>query len=66
MKTPNLLNVAMTEFAAQTTYKKLRSYVWHREWENYQGSSPGNADSRKAMRIAYIPFGVTAPLPTRF
>ena len=37
MKTPNLLNVAMTEFAAQTTYKKLRSYVWHREWENYQG-----------------------------
>ena len=37
MKTPNLLNVAMTEFQAQTTYRKLRSYVWHREWENYQG-----------------------------
>ena len=37
MKTPNLLQVAQTEFAAQTTYRKLRDYVWHREWENYQG-----------------------------
>ena len=37
MKTPNLLQVAQTEFAAQSTYRKLRDYVWHREWENYQG-----------------------------
>ena len=37
MTTPNLLQVAQTEFAAQTTYRKLRDYIWHREWENYQG-----------------------------
>ena len=37
MKTPNLLQVAMTEFQAQSTCRKLRSYVWHREWDNYQG-----------------------------
>ena len=37
MKNPASLNTAMTEFQAQSTYKKLRSYVWHREWENYQG-----------------------------
>ena len=37
MKNPASLNTAMTEFQAQTTYRKLRSYVWHREWENYQG-----------------------------
>ena len=48
MKTPNLLNVAMTEFAAQTTYKKLRSYVWHREWENYQGYACPPAPSLQA------------------
>ena len=36
MKNPTLLQTAMTEFQAQTTYRKLRSYVWHREWENYQ------------------------------
>ena len=37
MKNPTSLNTAQTEFKAQTTYKKLRDYVWHREWENYQG-----------------------------
>ena len=37
MKNPASLNTAMTEFQAQSTYKKLRNYVWHREWENYQG-----------------------------
>ena len=37
MTTPNLLQVAQTEFAAQSTYNKLRNYVWHREWTNYQG-----------------------------
>ena len=37
MKNPKLLQTAMTEFQAQTTYRKLRNYVWHREWENYQG-----------------------------
>ena len=37
MKSLPDLQVAQTEFKAQTTYKKLRSYVWHREWENYQG-----------------------------
>ena len=37
MKNPTLLQTAMTEFQAQTTYRKLRNYVWHREWENYQG-----------------------------
>ena len=37
MKNPASLNTAMTEFQAQTTYKKLRNCVWHREWENYQG-----------------------------
>ena len=34
---PQSLNTAQTEFKAQTTYRKLRDYVWHREWENYQG-----------------------------
>ena len=34
---PQQLNAAQTEFQAQTTYKKLRAYIWHREWENYQG-----------------------------
>ena len=37
MKNPASLATAQTEFNAQTTYRKLRSYVWHREWENYQG-----------------------------
>lgn len=37
MKNPQLLQIAMTEFQAQSTYRYLRSYVWHREWENYQG-----------------------------
>ena len=37
MKNPTSLNTAQTEFKAQSTYKKLRDYVWHREWENYQG-----------------------------
>ena len=37
MKNPTLLQTAMTEFQAQTTYRKLRNYVWHREWDNYQG-----------------------------
>lgn len=37
MKNPASLNTAMTEFMAQHTYKKLRAYVWHREWDNYQG-----------------------------
>ncbi len=35
MKNPASLATAQTEFNAQTTYKKLRNYVWHREWENY-------------------------------
>ena len=37
MKNPASLATAQTEFNAQTTYKKLRNYVWHREWENYAG-----------------------------
>ena len=37
MKNPSSLATAQTEFNAQHTYKKLRNYVWHREWENYQG-----------------------------
>ena len=37
MKNPQSLNTAQTEFKAQSTYRKLRDYVWHREWENYQG-----------------------------
>ena len=37
LKTPSSLQTAQTEFAAQSTYKKLRNYVWHREWSNYQG-----------------------------
>ncbi len=37
MKNPASLATAQTEFNAQSTYKKLRNYVWHREWENYQG-----------------------------
>ena len=37
MHNPQSLQTAQTEFAAQTTYKKLRNYVWHREWVNYQG-----------------------------
>lgn len=35
MRNPTLLNTAQTEFKAQSTYKTLRNYVWHREWENY-------------------------------
>ncbi len=35
MKNPSQLQQAQAEFAAQTTYKKLRNYLWHREWENY-------------------------------
>lgn len=37
MHNPTLLNTAQTEFKAQSTYLTLRSYVWHREWDNYQG-----------------------------
>lgn len=37
MRNPTKLNTALTEFKAQTTYKTLRNYVWHREWDNYQG-----------------------------
>ena len=37
MHNPTSLQTAQTEFAAQTTYKKLRDYLWHREWTNYQG-----------------------------
>lgn len=37
LKNPQTLAQAQTEFNAQTTYKTLRNYVWHREWENYQG-----------------------------
>lgn len=37
MHNPHTLNTAMTEFQAQTTYRKLRNYIWHREWVNYQG-----------------------------
>lgn len=37
MRNPTLLNTAQTEFKAQSTYLTLRSYVWHREWDNYQG-----------------------------
>lgn len=37
MRNPTLLNTALIEFKAQTTYKTLRNYVWHREWDNYQG-----------------------------
>ena len=37
MHNPQSLQTAQTEFAAQTTYKKLRNYVWHREWTNYNG-----------------------------
>ena len=37
LKNPASLATAQTEFNAQTTYKKLRNYVWHREWDNYQG-----------------------------
>lgn len=35
LKNPATLATAQTEFNAQTTYKTLRNYVWHREWENY-------------------------------
>ena len=37
MRNPTKLNTAQTEFKAQSTYLTLRSYVWHREWDNYQG-----------------------------
>ena len=37
MHDPTLLQQAQVEFAAQTTYKKLRDYLWHREWVNYNG-----------------------------
>ena len=36
MKNPQKLQIAMTEFQAQSTYKTLRNYVWYREWVNYQ------------------------------
>ena len=36
MRNPTSLNQAQIEFKAQSTYRTLRSYVWHREWENYQ------------------------------
>ena len=37
MKNPAALQTAQAEFAAQTTFKKLRNYLWDREWANYQG-----------------------------
>lgn len=37
MRSPQELQQAQAEFAAQSTYKKLRAYIWHREWDNYQG-----------------------------
>ncbi len=37
MKNPASLQTAQAEFAAQTTFKKLRNYLWDREWANYQG-----------------------------
>ena len=37
MKNPAALQTAQAEFAAQTTFKKLRNYLWDREWSNYQG-----------------------------
>ena len=37
MKNPASLQTAQAEFAAQTTFKKLRNYLWDREWSNYQG-----------------------------
>lgn len=36
MHNPQSLQQALIEFGAQTTYKTLRNYVWHREWVNYQ------------------------------
>lgn len=36
-KNPAALQTAQAEFAAQHTFKKLRAYVWDREWANYQG-----------------------------
>ena len=37
MKNPASLQTAQAEFAAQTTFKKLRNYLWDREWSNYAG-----------------------------
>ncbi len=37
MKNPAALQTAQAEFAAQTTFKKLRNYLWDREWSNYAG-----------------------------
>lgn len=37
MRSPQELQQAQAEFAAQTTFKKLRAYIWDREWANYEG-----------------------------
>ena len=37
MKNPAALQTAQAEFAAQSTFKKLRAYIWDREWANYEG-----------------------------
>ena len=37
MKNPAALQTAQAEFAAQTTFKKLRNYLWDREGSNYAG-----------------------------
>lgn len=37
MMSPQELVQAQAEFAAQSTYKRLRTYLWNREWSNYQG-----------------------------
>lgn len=37
MKNPAALQTAQAEFAAQHTFKKLRAYIWDREWSNYAG-----------------------------
>lgn len=35
-KNPAAYQTAVAEFQAQSTYKYLRDYIWHREWANYQ------------------------------
>ena len=37
MKNPAALQTAQAEFAAQSTFIKLRAYIWDREWSNYKG-----------------------------
>lgn len=37
MHNPAALQTAQAEFAAQSTFIKLRAYLWDREWNNYQG-----------------------------